>query len=148
MLVIDHIVPVASGGSDDQENLATACEECNFGKSDRPILGPPPTPSQLAEAQAIKEERFDMQGHAASVSALIEEREEFRRLVETLYETEVGHPVSKPSTLNLLVNLHHEFGDELATMLSIVASKDLCTENDRIRYLCGVARNKRGSDEC
>ena len=29
---IDHIVPVAAGGSDDPENLATACAPCNRSK--------------------------------------------------------------------------------------------------------------------
>lgn len=36
-LMVDHIVPVAAGGSDDRENLATACAPCNLGKSDRSL---------------------------------------------------------------------------------------------------------------
>jgi hypothetical protein len=38
-LVVDHVVPVAQGGSDDPGNLVTACNWCNATKSDR-------TPSQ------------------------------------------------------------------------------------------------------
>ena len=41
-LVIDHIQPVADGGTDDMENLATACWLCNAGKADRPLLTRPP----------------------------------------------------------------------------------------------------------
>lgn len=37
-LVIDHIVPVAEGGSDIIENLITACFDCNSGKGAR-MLG-------------------------------------------------------------------------------------------------------------
>lgn len=33
-LVLDHIMPVALGGSDDESNLQTLCETCNLGKSD------------------------------------------------------------------------------------------------------------------
>jgi 5-methylcytosine-specific restriction endonuclease McrA len=33
-LHVDHIVPVAKGGTDHPSNLATACVECNLGKSD------------------------------------------------------------------------------------------------------------------
>jgi hypothetical protein len=33
-LEVDHYIPVASGGSDDMWNLATACTACNSGKSD------------------------------------------------------------------------------------------------------------------
>jgi len=32
-LVIDHLIPVAHGGTDDFNNLVTSCEECNSGKS-------------------------------------------------------------------------------------------------------------------
>ncbi|MFB6961869.1 HNH endonuclease [Streptomyces sp. NPDC056309] len=32
-LTVDHVTPVALGGSDDPSNLATACEPCNSGKT-------------------------------------------------------------------------------------------------------------------
>lgn len=34
-LHVDHIVPVAQGGSDELDNLQTLCEECNLAKSSR-----------------------------------------------------------------------------------------------------------------
>lgn len=41
-LRVDHVVPVALGGSDDPSNLVTACEPCNTGKSsiapDSPVV--------------------------------------------------------------------------------------------------------------
>lgn len=36
-LQVDHVVPVAGGGSDDPANLITACTSCNQGKSDVPL---------------------------------------------------------------------------------------------------------------
>lgn len=33
-LHVDHIVPVAKGGTDEISNLATLCSDCNIGKSD------------------------------------------------------------------------------------------------------------------
>lgn len=35
-LTVDHVIPVALGGSDDPSNLVTACAECNAGKSSIP----------------------------------------------------------------------------------------------------------------
>ncbi len=35
VLQVDHIKPVASGGSDDLMNLITSCQPCNAGKSNR-----------------------------------------------------------------------------------------------------------------
>lgn len=34
-LHVDHVVPRSKGGSNDPENLVTACQDCNLGKSDR-----------------------------------------------------------------------------------------------------------------
>lgn len=33
-LTIDHVVPVAKGGTDDEWNLVAACQPCNAGKLD------------------------------------------------------------------------------------------------------------------
>ena len=35
MLEVDHVVPVAGGGSNDLSNLQTLCRKCNQGKKDR-----------------------------------------------------------------------------------------------------------------
>jgi 5-methylcytosine-specific restriction protein A len=35
-LLIDHVVPVSRGGSNDDSNLQTLCEPCNQGKADHP----------------------------------------------------------------------------------------------------------------
>lgn len=41
-LTVDHVIPVALGGSDEPTNLVTACRECNAGKAasapDAPIV--------------------------------------------------------------------------------------------------------------
>ena len=34
-LEIDHVVPVTAGGSNEMDNLRTACRECNAGKRDQ-----------------------------------------------------------------------------------------------------------------
>lgn len=34
---VDHIVPVTGGGSDDIDNLVTACTDCNSGKGEMPL---------------------------------------------------------------------------------------------------------------
>lgn len=37
-LVIDHRIPFADGGTSDPDNLVTACEDCNVGKQDSPLV--------------------------------------------------------------------------------------------------------------
>jgi HNH endonuclease len=38
-LHIDHLVPVARGGKNDLDNLVTACQDCNLGKSASDLVG-------------------------------------------------------------------------------------------------------------
>lgn len=42
---VDHIIPLAKGGSDDRSNLISACGACNYSKRDK-ILG---MPEQMSE---------------------------------------------------------------------------------------------------
>lgn len=37
-LSIDHIIPLAKGGSNESDNLTTACIQCNRGKSDELVI--------------------------------------------------------------------------------------------------------------
>ncbi len=37
VLEVDHIIPKAEGGADDEMNLITSCWECNRGKADVPL---------------------------------------------------------------------------------------------------------------
>jgi len=38
-LHIDHLVPVALGGKNEIDNLVTACQHCNLGKSAQDLIG-------------------------------------------------------------------------------------------------------------
>ena len=50
-LAVDHILPVALGGSDSPDNLVTSCTECNAGKG-----AAPPDASSVEQVSARNEE--------------------------------------------------------------------------------------------
>lgn len=54
LLEVDHITPVAEGGTNDEENLVTACFNCNRGKAAVPLSV---VPKSLAEKAAETSER-------------------------------------------------------------------------------------------
>ena len=54
VLEVDHIIAKSGGGPDSIDNYATACFDCNRGKSDRPLSVLPPT---VAEKIAVVEEK-------------------------------------------------------------------------------------------
>jgi hypothetical protein len=57
VLVVDHIHPVAKGGSNDLMNLVTSCEECNQGKSDRSLSDSTVVSARHAQASALQARR-------------------------------------------------------------------------------------------
>jgi HNH endonuclease len=64
VLEVDHLVPVAGGGTDDPENLFTACRDCNAGKSDRPLTSALPQ-VRRDEIQELAERVEQMRAYQA-----------------------------------------------------------------------------------
>jgi hypothetical protein len=53
-LEVDHIIPKSKGGEDIQENLLTACFDCNRGKRDN-LLTSPDKPDYRKDLEILKE---------------------------------------------------------------------------------------------
>lgn len=71
-LEVDHMVPVALGGKNDEINLVTACRECNIGK----FTGP---------AWVVKQENFwDSGDYAAAISHYTERARQLIGIRQTL----------------------------------------------------------------
>ena len=58
VLEIDHIKPVASGGENQEDNLITACFDCNRGKGARELSEAPDALSKKLEVQKEKQEQL------------------------------------------------------------------------------------------
>lgn len=69
LLQVDHIVPVAKGGSNEVVNLVTACSDCNGGKSAKSLdeaSRPSPTRTHAAE---LRERAEQAEAYAEAVLA-------------------------------------------------------------------------------
>lgn len=58
LLEVDHVIPRAAGGTDEMENLVTACWDCNRGKSDR-LLDEGDRPAVSPKTVAAMQERLE-----------------------------------------------------------------------------------------
>lgn len=74
LLEVDHVIPMAAGGSDAMENLVTACWDCNRGKSDRlldeggrPMVSPK-TVEALEERLEQAKAFMELQGQLSNVT--------------------------------------------------------------------------------
>lgn len=75
VLEVDHIIARSSGGSDESDNLATSCMDCNRGKSDRDLNDTKPVVDELTRLAAMQEmgERAELlkrQQYAAELERL------------------------------------------------------------------------------
>lgn len=72
-LTVDHVTPVALGGSDDPANLAACCKDCNAGKSS---TSPDATMVADVEADALRWASA-MRQAAALMAEEVDERERY-----------------------------------------------------------------------
>jgi len=58
---VDHIIPIAKGGTHDEQNMVTSCYKCNASKADKPV-------QQWMEKQSSK--RF-FDGASSPIDSLV-----------------------------------------------------------------------------
>ncbi len=58
VLVVDHIIPVKLGGTNDMDNLITSCVRCNQGKAARSLSDIPKSLQERAAEVAEQEEQI------------------------------------------------------------------------------------------
>ncbi|MDH6199220.1 DNA-directed RNA polymerase subunit RPC12/RpoP [Mycobacterium frederiksbergense] len=84
ILTVDHVIPVALGGSDDPHNLVAACKDCNAGKTssnpDAPLVDTV-ADDALRWAAAMKQaaEERKLNNNTAIYEAVVQAWSSFRR---------------------------------------------------------------------
>lgn len=138
-LVIDHIDPVANGGTNDETNLITSCETCNQGKAAKLI----PTQAQtenhrLSLAQEFQEQNDIHKKAVESARKSIELRQEICNFYCEIFCVEA----IQKSSLNHYVSICKKFGAEALFAWLEIASGKLSKRNevDILRYVHGIKR--------
>lgn len=82
VLEVDHILPVAEGGTNDILNLTTACQDCNRGKGKK-LLDRPPRPDadllwlesqqELAELRRYQQAKAEREARLDEIVGLLQE---------------------------------------------------------------------------
>lgn len=75
ILEVDHIKPVAEGGTDDMTNLITSCRDCNRGKGKTPL-------GDKSELKKQQKELNDLADRREQAEMMIEWRQELNKTVE------------------------------------------------------------------
>lgn len=144
VLAVDHVVSVAEGGTNAIDNLITACQKCNGGKSARSLSEVPVAVDQADRAAERAASAADL---AASVRAEVEAGKEMRQACIDIkcevYDTDADDVQWQSCETTIAVGLLKEFGaDALFRWYGSAFDHDV-TEWDAIKYVCGCARNER-----
>lgn len=128
-LTVDHVVPIALGGSDEPDNLVAACVDCNAGKSSS-------NPDQPQAAQ-VSEDAFRWARAMKEAADLQDDSRYMRqRYCEEFLDTWNGWTFTGTDRT---VPLPNDWSDSLGRF------QELNLEIDVIQDLVGVAMRKAGS---
>lgn len=146
ILHVDHITPVKMGGGNEPENLITACEACNLGKSATPLDRVPQ--SLGAKAAETAEREAQIAGYAAALQA---ERE---RIEDDAWSVaEVLQPGASEGYNSSRLNGIRTFVKRLG-LHAVLDAADIANSRYRrgtpraFKYFCGICWNRiREADE-
>jgi len=146
ILEVDHAVPLAVGGSDDDDNLVTACYECNRGKGARLLTEIPLEESFHDRAVLIAEREIQIgeYNHWKAQQRSREDREiaELRNLFckQWNYADRYWRDSDARRFLRVLGY------DEMLDVLEIVTERTNCVRSSWAEsawlFLCGICRGK------
>ena len=144
-LTVDHVIPVALGGTDDPTNLVAACKDCNTGKAS--TAPDAPTVAQVAEEQFRWAREMEAVARAAAEQAQAE-HEYIAALDDAWAQWGYGPnrtPVPRPKDWENSARHWKAAGLPIELLLDavrIAMNADHVTPDNTWRYFCGVAWTK------
>lgn len=140
-LVVDHIIPVKDGGSNDPANLIAACQPCNAGKSASSPENAAPTPPDYERLLATRRE---LENTARAIKDAEDARTEMNQDMVDLLCRSVGRDSFDRGTARLLAYYVTELGaDVVVPWIEKACDKFPYPEQDRRigKYVSGCRRN-------
>lgn len=138
VLEIDHLLPVSKGGSNDMDNLVTACFDCNRGKSDRLLTAVPESIEEKRQWLLEKEEQLKAY---KNLKSSIKRRETKQiNLVEQIFQETYPHNELSSKTKS---TIRHQFMPKLEAEQIEYAMSKACSMIDScpsraLKYFFGV----------
>lgn len=136
LLHVDHIVAVANGGGNEMDNLITACEPCNLGKSSVDLNV---TPQSLAAKAALVAER---EAQLAGYHEIMEARrarieaDAWRVANELFYDADENGV--RRDYMQSIRMFNERLGLHCVMEAATIARSRLFSESKMFRYFCGI----------
>ncbi len=141
-LEVDHIEPKSAGGSDDMNNLITACFDCNRGKKAIPLSK---IPNKLSENLEVLREQEDQIKEYRKFLKKIENRvkKDMDSVDEVYSEAFPGWILSESFRLGSLKKFLEKLQvGEVKQAMEIAVARIPNDKDKAIPYFCGICWNK------
>ena len=140
-LTVDHVLPVALGGTDEPANLVTACRDCNAGKTSTP-----PDAALVEDVQADAE-RWSKAVEAAQ-QKMLQRRDADEEVVQQFldaWDTYAPYFADLPADCGEHVLRYYRQGLPVQVIVDAVitaAGANHVTQRQRFRYYLGILNNR------
>lgn len=143
-LHIDHIIPVCQDGTNDPENLATSCADCNLGKAGKTIKQSAPNEhDRLRMAQEMNEQMQALETAKKSMKA----RKERKDMLLDFWQETTGREEYSVPTLNVIFSYVLEYGEDIVFPWIEKAEAKCRNDNAMGRYISGIRRIVKAESE-
>lgn len=133
-LTIDHVVPVALGGSDKPDNLVAACRDCNFGKAS--------TSPDAETVDQVTEDALRWAGAMKKAAEIINERDTKEVDFVAFFDANWSYPYLPKGYSSSITGLYAAGLTQELLLYSIDAALKARGVDNKFRYFCGVAWRK------
>ena len=146
VLQVDHIIPVAEGGDNSQDNLITSCQPCNIGKGARSLSD---VPVSLKErAKAVAEQEQQIRAYSEVMAARRGRLEDEAWSVADVYIEHFRNDGIRKDYLASIKQFVQRIGvHECLEAMEIATAKCFRSEAAAFRYFCGICWKKIRGDE-
>jgi hypothetical protein len=149
VLHIEHIQPVAKGGSNDLLNLLTACSDCNHGKGDRLLSDDSAIVKQRKQLEELNERREQLE-------MLLDWKQELQKLTQKQIDAIEGFIAESDGGLcgglydserKTIADLIRRFGFTEVYEAAEIAYYKYPFKWERLKVLGGICYNRRKAKE-
>lgn len=151
VLEVDHINPVANGGTNDILNLITSCKDCNRGKSKKLL-------SDNTSIKLQQEQLKELAAKREQLEMLIEWRKGLSELddlqidmVEDIMQSSIGHSLTETGRKNVLKFIKKYGVNEVCDAISIYIDRYYDCNSDKFTRGFGtistICENRRREKE-
>lgn len=144
ILHIDHIHPKSKGGTDDEINLTTSCQDCNLGKRDKIIKNPKTKKEIIQVLENAKESEEQLNEY---YKYLKKKEKKYNKIINEIsdYWSELWnyeYSLNNRGKLSIKKFLTFLEPEEIKESMDIATCK-ISNVEECFKYFCGVVYTKK-----